>query len=139
MSQAAYARDRPKPNDKWHLDEVVIVINGVNHWLWRGFDANGDVLDILARAAAAQDKSSQALLQEADRAMASQVLWSPTSSAATPSQSGTLLNRPITGRSMGAQGLEHQDRGQPQADPKTGEDHGPLQIPSAGVTISVRP
>ena len=25
-------RDRPKPNDKWHLDEVVIVINGVKHW-----------------------------------------------------------------------------------------------------------
>ena len=45
------------------------MINGVNHWLWRGFDANGDVLDILARAAAAQDKSSQALLQEADRAL----------------------------------------------------------------------
>jgi putative transposase len=42
-------RDRPKPNDKWHLDEVVIVINGVNHWLWRAIDANGDVLDILVQ------------------------------------------------------------------------------------------
>jgi transposase-like protein len=26
-------RDRPRPNDKWHLDEVVIVINGTHHWL----------------------------------------------------------------------------------------------------------
>jgi len=42
-------RDRPKPNDKWHLDEVVIVINGVNHWLRRAVDANGDVLDILVQ------------------------------------------------------------------------------------------
>jgi hypothetical protein len=41
--------DRPKPNDKWHLDEAVIVINGVNHWLWRGVDANGDVLDLLVQ------------------------------------------------------------------------------------------
>jgi putative transposase len=41
--------DRPKPSDKWHLDEVVIVINGVNHWLWRAVDANGDVLDILVQ------------------------------------------------------------------------------------------
>lgn len=42
-------RDRPRPNDKWHLDEVVIPINGVNHWLWRAVDANGDVLDILVQ------------------------------------------------------------------------------------------
>jgi putative transposase len=49
MSQAAYARGRPKPNDKWHLDEVVIVINGVNHWPSRAVDANGDVLDILVQ------------------------------------------------------------------------------------------
>ena len=40
-------RDRPWPNDKWHLDEVVITIRGKKHWLWRAIDANGDVLDIL--------------------------------------------------------------------------------------------
>jgi len=43
-------RDRPKPNDKWHLDEVVIVIKGRKHWLWRAVDANGDVLDILVQS-----------------------------------------------------------------------------------------
>jgi putative transposase len=42
-------RDRPRPNDKWHLDEVVIPINGVKHWLWRAVDADGDVLDILVQ------------------------------------------------------------------------------------------
>ncbi|KII15402.1 IS6 family transposase [Phaeobacter sp. S60] len=40
-------RDRPAANDKWHLDEVVIPINGRKFWLWRAVDANGDVLDIL--------------------------------------------------------------------------------------------
>ena len=40
-------RDRPRPNDKWHLDEVVITIRGKKHWLWRAIDADGDVLDIL--------------------------------------------------------------------------------------------
>lgn len=40
-------RDRPRPNDKWHIDEVVIMIRGKNHKLWRAIDANGDVLDIL--------------------------------------------------------------------------------------------
>ena len=42
-------RDRQRPNDKWHLDEVVIPINGVKHWLWRAVDVNGDVLDILVQ------------------------------------------------------------------------------------------
>ena len=42
-------RDRPAGNDKWHLDEVVVPINGVKQWLWRAVDANGDVLDILVQ------------------------------------------------------------------------------------------
>jgi putative transposase len=42
-------RDRPRPNDKWHLDEVVISIRGKKHWLWRAIDAEGDVLDILVQ------------------------------------------------------------------------------------------
>ncbi len=42
-------RDRPHPNDKWHLDEVVISIRGKKHWLWRAIDAAGDVLDILVQ------------------------------------------------------------------------------------------
>ncbi len=42
-------RDRPAATDKWHLDEVVIPIHGVKHWLWRAVDARGDVLDILVQ------------------------------------------------------------------------------------------
>jgi transposase-like protein len=42
-------RDRPRPNDKWHMDEVVITVRGKKHWLWRAIDARGDVLDILVQ------------------------------------------------------------------------------------------
>ena len=42
-------RDRPRPNDKWHMDEVVVTIRGKKHWLWRAIDADGDVLDILVQ------------------------------------------------------------------------------------------
>ncbi|KZK81509.1 hypothetical protein PsW64_02593 [Pseudovibrio sp. W64] len=42
-------KDRPKPNNKWHLDEVVITIRGVKYWLWRAIDADGEVLDILVQ------------------------------------------------------------------------------------------
>lgn len=47
---AKVRRDRSAPSDKWHLDEVVIQINGTKHWLWRAIDANGDVLDILVQS-----------------------------------------------------------------------------------------
>jgi putative transposase len=40
-------RRRPRPGDKWHLDEVFITINGKRHYLWRAVDQHGDVLDIL--------------------------------------------------------------------------------------------
>ncbi len=42
-------RDRPRPNDKWHMDEAVITIGGQKFWLWRAIDADGDVLDILVQ------------------------------------------------------------------------------------------
>ena len=40
-------RRRPRPGDKWHLDEVFIKINGKIHYLWRAVDQQGTVLDIL--------------------------------------------------------------------------------------------
>jgi putative transposase len=43
-------RDRPSAVDKWHLDEVVLPINGQKYWLWRAVDSKGDVLDILVQS-----------------------------------------------------------------------------------------
>ncbi len=43
-------RRRPRPGDKWHLDEVFIQINGRQHSLWRAVDQDGHVLDILVQA-----------------------------------------------------------------------------------------
>ncbi|MCC2646623.1 MAG: hypothetical protein K0R02_688 [Rickettsiaceae bacterium] len=36
-----------KPNDKWHLDEMTIRINGENYILWRAVDSEGYELDVL--------------------------------------------------------------------------------------------
>ncbi|MEL6927207.1 MAG: DDE-type integrase/transposase/recombinase [Cyanobacteria bacterium J06600_6] len=36
-----------KLSDKWHLDEVRVVIKGEVHWLWRAVDSHGQVLNIL--------------------------------------------------------------------------------------------
>jgi len=43
-------RRLPRAGDKWHLDEVVIKIAGVKHWLWRAVDQTGMVLDILVQS-----------------------------------------------------------------------------------------
>jgi putative transposase len=41
---------RPRPGDKWHLDEVFLTINGERHYLWRAVDQDGHVLDILVQS-----------------------------------------------------------------------------------------
>jgi putative transposase len=41
---------RPKPGDKWHLDEVFLTIKGERHYLWRAVDQDGNVLDILVQS-----------------------------------------------------------------------------------------
>jgi len=40
---------RARPGDTWHLDEVFVSINGVQHYLWRAVDQDGNVLDILVQ------------------------------------------------------------------------------------------
>src|ERR1051325_743266 len=42
-------RRRPRPGDKWHLDEMVLTMKGERHYLWRAVDQDGNVLDILVQ------------------------------------------------------------------------------------------
>ena len=46
---AQLKRRRPKLGDKWHLDEVFLKMNGVQHYLWRAVDQHGAVIDILVQ------------------------------------------------------------------------------------------
>lgn len=43
-------RDRPSAGDKWHLDEVVILIRGKKYWLWRAVDQHGNSLELLVQS-----------------------------------------------------------------------------------------
>jgi len=42
-------RKRARIGSKWHLDELFIRMNGVQHYLWRAVDHNGAVIDILVQ------------------------------------------------------------------------------------------
>jgi putative transposase len=43
-------RRRPRPGDKWYMDEVFIKVNGNLQYLWRAVDQDGNVLDILVQS-----------------------------------------------------------------------------------------
>ena len=43
-------RRRPRPGDKWHLDEVFIRVQGKLQYPWRAIDTHGHVLDILVQS-----------------------------------------------------------------------------------------
>jgi putative transposase len=42
-------RLRPKPMGTWHLDEMVVSIQGRRKYLWRAVDREGEVLDLLVQ------------------------------------------------------------------------------------------
>jgi putative transposase len=42
-------RCRPRPSNRWHLDEVVVRIAGERMYLWRAVDHEGEVLDMLVQ------------------------------------------------------------------------------------------
>src|SRR3954464_11505425 len=54
-------RRLPCAGDKWHLDEVVVKIAGVTHWLWRAVDQTGMVLDVLVRGRREKDAAKRLL------------------------------------------------------------------------------
>ena len=42
-------RRRPRPGDKWYMDEMFLTIKGQRHYLWRAVDQDGNILDILVQ------------------------------------------------------------------------------------------
>jgi putative transposase len=63
---AELRRRRVRPGDKWHLDEVLLKINGKDHWLWRAADQHGVVLDILVQPRRDQQAAERFLRQVVD-------------------------------------------------------------------------
>jgi putative transposase len=59
-------RRRARAGDKWHLDEVMLKINGKRHWLWRAVDQNGLVLDILVQSRRDQQAAERFLRRVLD-------------------------------------------------------------------------
>jgi putative transposase len=75
-------RKLPDPGDKWHLDEVCLMIAGQKHWLWRAVDQDGVVLDVLVqrrRNKRAAKRLLRKLLKKqgrAPRVLITDLIWS---------------------------------------------------------------
>jgi len=41
---------RPRPGDRWHLDEMVVRIAGRRMYLWRAVDQEGEILEVLVQS-----------------------------------------------------------------------------------------
>ena len=81
-------RSRPRPNDRWHLDEVFVSINGKRMYLWRAVDSEGAVLDILVqsrRLPVAPKKTTASIATEQ-----APIHGAPRGGFARPSESETL-------------------------------------------------
>src|SRR3954467_15482085 len=49
ISYETVRRCRPRPSDRWYLDEMVVRIAGKRMYLWRAVDHEGEVLDMLVQ------------------------------------------------------------------------------------------
>src|SRR5256714_2914411 len=58
-------RCRPRPSDRWHLDEMVVRIAGKRMYLWRAVDHEGEVLDMLVQRR--RDKRAELRLMHKQR------------------------------------------------------------------------
>ena len=89
---AKIRRDRPAPSDKWHLDHVVISIQGRKHWLWRAVDANGDVLEILMQSRRNAHAAKRFLMKLMKRWGVPRVLVPPSRDIASQCTAGQRTN-----------------------------------------------
>lgn len=122
----------PGRGDKWHLDEVVVTINGRKHWLWRAVDQHGAVLDVLVqrrRDTAAAKRLMRKLLRRhgCPRVMVTDKLHS--------GEQRTGAER----RASAAQGIEQPGGKLASADSGAGEGDAAIQIGAPTSTILLGP
>jgi putative transposase len=132
---ACIRRDRPRPNDKWHMDEVVISINGVKHWLWRAVDANGDTLDILVQtrrnAKAAKRFLSRLIAQFSHQRV---VITDKLRSYIKP-----IARQAPDADHWAHKGLNNRIEGSHRPTAAARENHGAFKVTQAGAAVPRRP
>ena len=125
-------RRLPAVGDKWHLDEVVLTIAGVKHWLWRAVDQNGTVLDILVQSRR-DARTAKRLMRKLLKRQCQAPRVVITDKLASYGAANALR------RAQEAQGPEQQGGKLAPAYPATRAADEALQISRPGAALLVRP
>ena len=130
----ALRRRRPRPGDKWHLDEVFITINKERHYLWRAVDQDGHVLDILV-----QSRRNKHAAKKFFRKLLKGLLYVPRVIITDKLKSYSATKREILPGSRASPApLPQQPRGEfTPTHPPAGTAYAGVQIPRAGATVSL--
>lgn len=128
-------RDRPGPKGKRHMNEVVLIMNGVKHRLWRLVDANGEVLDILVQ--------TRRNAKAAKRFLARQIAYSGQPRVDINDKLPSYI-KPISRLSRAAdhrlhEGLNKRIEGSHSPTRRRAKIMGRFKFPKAGVKISHSP
>jgi DDE domain len=130
---AQLRRRRPRPGDKWHLDEVFVKINGATYYLWRAVDEHGDVLDILV-----QSRRNAVAAKRFFRKLRKGLRYVPRPGHR---QAGQLPARPPRAGAVGdpppLEVPQQPRRELPSADQGPGTGHETLRLAWAGATVPV--
>ena len=94
-------RRLPGAGDKWHLDEVVLMIAGVKHWLWRAVDQTGFVLDVLVQSRRDKHAAKRLLTRPQSRRPAQTVVVGDFSRAASSTNISTTTSTNSPSACMG--------------------------------------
>jgi putative transposase len=84
-------RRRPRPGDKWHMDEVFIRIQGVQHYLWRAVDQDGVVLDILVQPRRDANAAKRFFKRLLSSTLSNYAAWASAFAARSHSWRGILM------------------------------------------------
>ncbi len=136
----AYAKEirrrRPRPGDKWHLDEMVVKINGVQRYLWRAVDQHGITLGMLVtrrRDASAASRFLRKLLKSEQ--------YVPRVLVTDKLRSYGAAKRHVLSRcrAPAEQVPEQPGRELPPADPAAGTRDAAVHLTRAGRPVLLRP
>ena len=127
-------RRRPRPGDKWHLDEVFITINREHHYLWRAVDQDGHVLDILV-----QRRRDKHAAKKFFRKLLKGCQYVPWVIITDKLKSyGAAKREMLPGSSIVSTATSTTGRKLTPTHPPAGAAHAGVQVPRARSTVSLR-
>ncbi len=121
----------PAPHVKWHLDEVVISIQGEQHWLWRAVDQDGFVLDVLIQRRR-DSRAAQLLMKKLLKSAGTPTLLMITDKLRSYGEARAKMGFHVEHRQHKALNNRAENSHQP-----TRADHEAFQIVPSGSTLSV--